>query len=87
MKKFEIAGIEYKYNTETGRYSKTENGKTKRIGKAEYEEAASKPVGTKTIPSANLGNDKFLSAQSIRVDKKSAAPAASGTVSKEFEVL
>ena len=43
--------------------------------------------GTKTIPSANLGNDKFLSAQSIRVDKKSAAPAASGTVSKEFEVL
>lgn len=50
MKKFEIAGIEYKYNTETGRYSKTENGKTKRIGKAEYEEAASKPVGAKTIP-------------------------------------
>ena len=50
MKKFEIAGIEYKYNTETGRYSKTENGKTKRIGKAEYEEAASKPMDVKTIP-------------------------------------
>lgn len=50
MKKFEIAGVEYKYNTETGRYSKTENGKTKRIGKAEYEEAANKPVGAKTIP-------------------------------------
>lgn len=53
MKKFEIAGIEYKYNTETGRYSKTENGKTKRIGKAEYEEAASKPVNVKVIPSEN----------------------------------
>lgn len=53
MKKFEIAGIEYKYNTETGRYSKTENGKTKRIGKAEYEEAASKPVNVKTISSEN----------------------------------
>lgn len=53
MKKFEIAGIEYKYNTETGRYSKTENGKTKRISKAEYEEAASKPVNTKTIPCEN----------------------------------
>ena len=50
MKKFEIAGIEYKYNTETGRYSKTENGKTVRIGKAEYEEAASRPVDIKTIP-------------------------------------
>lgn len=50
MKKFEIAGIEYRYNTETGRYSKTENGKTKRIGKAEYEEAASKPMNIKTIP-------------------------------------
>lgn len=50
MEKFEIAGIEYKFNAETGRYSKTENGKTKRIGKAEYEEAASKPVNTKTIP-------------------------------------
>lgn len=53
MKKFEIAGIEYKYNAETGRYSKTENGKTKRIGKAEYDEAASKPVNVKTIPSEN----------------------------------
>lgn len=53
MKKFEIAGIEYRYNTETGRYSKTENGKTKRIGKAEYEEAASKPVNVKVIPSEN----------------------------------
>lgn len=53
MKKFEIAGIEYTYNTETGRYSKTENGKTKRIGKAEYEEAASKPVNVKIIPSEN----------------------------------
>lgn len=50
MKKFEIAGIEYRYNTETGRYSKTENGKTKRIGKAEYEEASSKPTNIKTIP-------------------------------------
>lgn len=53
MKKFEIAGIEYKFNEDTGRYSKTENGKTKRIGKAEYEEAASKPVNVKVIPSEN----------------------------------
>lgn len=50
MKKFEIAGIEYRFNEETGRYSKTENGKTKRIGKAEYEEAASKPMNIKVIP-------------------------------------
>lgn len=50
MKKFEIAGIEYRFNEETGRYSKTENGKTVRIGKAEYEEATSKPMDVKTIP-------------------------------------
>lgn len=53
MKKFEIKGIEYKFNEETGRYSKTENGKTVRIGKAEYEEAASRPVDIKTIPCEN----------------------------------
>ena len=50
MQKFEIAGIEDRFNEETGRYSKTENGKTKRIGKAEYEEAASKPIKVRTIP-------------------------------------
>ena len=50
MKKFEIAGIEYRFNEETGRYGKTENGKTVRIGKAEYEEAASKPMNAKAIP-------------------------------------
>ena len=31
----------------------TEIGNTKRIGKAEYEEAASKPVDVKVIPSEN----------------------------------
>lgn len=50
MKKFEIANVEYRFNEESGRYSKVENGKTVRIGKAEYEEAASKPVNVKTIP-------------------------------------
>ena len=51
MKKFEIAGVEYRFNEETGRYSKVEGGKTKRIGKAEYEEAASTPINVKRIPS------------------------------------
>lgn len=50
MKKFEIGKVEYGFNEETGRYSKTENGKTKRIGKAEYEEAASTPYNVKKIP-------------------------------------
>lgn len=55
MKKFEIAGVEYRFNEETGRYSKTEKGKTKRISKAEYEEAASTPVHIKKIP-CNTGD-------------------------------
>ena len=59
MKKFEINGVEYRFNEETGRYSKSTwnplEGKstTKRISKAEYEEAANKPVNAKTIPSEN----------------------------------
>ena len=36
---FDFNGVTYTYRTETGRYSKTENGKTTRIGKAEYEKA------------------------------------------------
>jgi len=36
---FELNGITYRMNTETNRYSKTVNGKTTRIGKAEFEAA------------------------------------------------
>ena len=36
---FELNGITYKMNLETNRYSKTVDGKTTRIGKAEYEAA------------------------------------------------
>lgn len=50
MKKFELNGIEYRFNEETGRYSKVEGGKTVRIGKAEYEQAASTPTSIKRIP-------------------------------------
>lgn len=56
MEKFEVNGIEYRFNEETGRYSKTENGKTKRIGKAEYEEAAKMPTDVKTIPCEQGGH-------------------------------
>lgn len=38
---FELNGITYRMNTETNRYSKTVNGKTTRIGKAEFEAAQS----------------------------------------------
>lgn len=37
--RFELDGTTYKYNQETKRYSKTVDGKTTRIGKAEYDEA------------------------------------------------
>lgn len=37
--RFEHNGITYKYNQDTKRYSKTVDGKTTRIGKAEYDEA------------------------------------------------
>ena len=38
---FELNGITYRMNTETNRYSKTVNGRTTRIGKAEFEAAQS----------------------------------------------
>lgn len=43
--------------------------------------------GTKVVPSANLGNGKFLSAKTISVSQKSFAPATSGSVSNVSDVL
>jgi hypothetical protein len=39
---FELGEATYAMNPETNRYAKTEGGKTKRIGKAEYDEAKAK---------------------------------------------
>ena len=39
MMEFTLNGTAYRHNEESNRYSKTENGKTRRIGKAEYEAA------------------------------------------------
>lgn len=39
---FTLNGVVYIYHTETGRFSKTENGKTKRIGITEYQVAEAK---------------------------------------------
>lgn len=43
--------------------------------------------GTRTVDSKNLGYGKFLGAKSINVSAKALAPKASGSISKEIEVL
>lgn len=43
-------------------------------------------VGTKVIPSAKLGNGKFLG-PTVTVNQKAMAPAATGEISSELEVL